>query len=151
MSIALMFHVLGVVIWVGGMFFAYIALRPVAAQILQAPERLRVWGGVFARFFPWVWLSIVAIFASGFFMILAKGGYGFAVNHINVMLGVGVVMLMIFGHVYFAAFKRLKRAVAAEDWQTGAAKLSQIRTLVGLNLILGLLNVAIATAGIWFD
>lgn len=146
-----MFHVVGVVIWVGGMFFAYMALRPVAAKTLQPPERLRVWSGVFGRFFPWVWGSIVAIFASGFFMIVAKGGYGFAVNHINVMLGVGVVMLMIFGHVYFAAFQRLKRAVAAEDWQAGAANLSQIRTLVGLNLVLGLLNIVIATAGVWFD
>lgn len=32
MSLALALHVLAVVVWVGGMFFAYMTLRPVAAE-----------------------------------------------------------------------------------------------------------------------
>jgi len=37
-------------------------------------------------------------------------------------------------------------AVAAEDWPAGAAALGQIRKLVGINLIVGLVLVAIASA-----
>jgi len=56
-------------------------------------------------------------------------------------------MMLLFLHVYFAPFKRLKLAVAAADWPAGAGKLAQIRLLVGINLLLGLLVVAIASGG----
>src|SRR5680860_621195 len=56
------------VVWVGGMFFAYVVLRPAAGAL--APEtRLELWHRVFGRFFPWVWLSIVVLLASGYGMI----------------------------------------------------------------------------------
>jgi uncharacterized membrane protein len=41
----------------------------------------------------------------------------------------------------------LKRAVAAGDWQAGARSLAQIRVLVGINLLLGMGVVAIASGG----
>ena len=37
MAIAIPLHLLAAVIWVGGMFFAYMALRPVAASLLEPP------------------------------------------------------------------------------------------------------------------
>ena len=58
-------HLFGIVVWVGGMFFAYMVLRPVAADVLQPPERLRLWNGVFSRFFNWVWLAIGGILVRG--------------------------------------------------------------------------------------
>ena len=36
----LMAHILGVTVWVGGMFFAYMALRPASVELLETPERL---------------------------------------------------------------------------------------------------------------
>ncbi len=47
-------HVLAAVLWVGGMFFAWMVLRPAAVAVLQAPERLRLWAEVFRRFVQWV-------------------------------------------------------------------------------------------------
>ncbi len=44
-------HVLAATVWVGGMFFAWMVLRPAAVAMLQAPERLRLWTDVFRRFF----------------------------------------------------------------------------------------------------
>ena len=55
-TLALTFHILGAVVWVGGMFAAYVCLRP-AAGALEAPQRLKLWRGFFAKFFPWVWVS----------------------------------------------------------------------------------------------
>ena len=144
MTIALFLHVISVVIWVGGMFLAYVAVRPAAAEVLEPAQRLRLWTGIFRRFFPWVWASVVLILGSGFAII---GQMAAVPVYVLVMTVIGVVMSMIFMHVYFAPFGRLKRAVAAADWKGGGAALNQIRVLVGTNLALGLLNIAVAILG----
>jgi uncharacterized membrane protein len=139
-------HVLGVVVWVGGMFFAYMALRPVAAGVLEPPQRLKLWAGVFGRFFPWVWLSVILILASGLHMLMVFGGFQ-APHYALTMLLLGVVMMLIFAHVFFAPYKKLKRAVAGQDWPTGGAALAQIRLLIGINLLLGLLTIIVVFVG----
>lgn len=144
MTLALFLHVISDVIWVGGMFLAYMAVRPAAAEVLEPPQRLRLWEGVFRRFFPWVWTAVVLILGSGFLMI---GMLAAVPLYVIVMAVIGVLMSMIFLHIYFAPFARLKRAVAAGDWKSGGAALGQIRTLVGINLILGLVNIAVAVLG----
>jgi len=63
------------------------------------------------------------------------------------MTVIGIVMSLIFLHIYFAPFARLKRAVAAQDWTAGGAALNQIRLLVATNLTLGLINVAVGVLG----
>lgn len=146
MGIALLLHLLGVVVWVGGMFFAYMALRPVAASVLEPPQRLNLWAGVFAKFFPWVWLSIALILGSGLYMWMALGGMAAPV-YIWVMIGLGIVMMLIFAHVFFAAFKKLKRAVAEQAWPAGGAALGQIRMLIGINLSIGLITIVVAIVG----
>ncbi len=150
MGIAILLHVLAVVVWVGGMFFAYIALRPVAASQLEPPARLKLWVGVFGKFFPWVWAAIILILISGFAMIPALGGFAAVGLHIHIMLGLGILMMLIFFHVFFALYKRLKQAVAAEDWPAGGQKLAQIRMLVGINTLLGLITAAVGAAGNYF-
>ena len=144
MTIALFLHVISDVIWVGGMFFAYLCVRPAAVESLEPPQRLRLWTGIFRRFFPWVWGAVVLILLTGFAMM---GQLAAVPVYVIVMALLGVVMSMIFMHVYFAPFARLKRAVAAEDWKAGGAALNQIRILVGVNLVLGLVNIAVAMLG----
>ena len=148
MSIALSLHVLSVVVWVGGMFFAYMVLRPVAAVQLEVPRRLTLWAGVFSQFFPWVFLAVGLILATGLLMLInGFGGIRSASIDLRLMLGTGIVMMMIFLHVYFAPFRRLKHAVSVEDWTAGSRHLAQIRMLIGINLIIGLLTVVIAAGG----
>lgn len=145
---AILLHVIAVVIWVGGMFFAYMVLRPIAATQLEPPARLTLWAGVFGLFFPWVWVSIAVILATGFWMIFAFfGGMGNVGMNVHLMLTLGIVMMLIFFHVFFAPYGRLKRAVAAQDWPAGGKALSQIRMLVGTNTIIGIITIAIASGG----
>ena len=149
MGIAVMLHVVAVVIWVGGMVFAHAFLRPVAASQLEPAQRLPLWVGVFKRFFPIVWICVITILITGYGVILAyypDGMKGLAM-HINLMMGLGIVMMLIFMHVFFAPYKRLKKAVEAQDWPTGGKALTQIRHLVGINMIIGLITAAIATGG----
>lgn len=145
--IAILFHLLSVVIWVGGMFFAYMAMRPAAAQTLEPAQRLTLWAATFKRFFPWVWLSIFTLLSSGFYIIARFGGFAVVGTYVHIMLALGVLMMLIFGHVYFAGFSRLKSAVAAQDWKAGGNALAKIRILIGLNLSLGIVTVFVAILG----
>jgi uncharacterized membrane protein len=146
MTLSLFLHVLSVVVWVGGMFFAYMALRPVAASVLEPPQRLTLWAGVFGKFFPWVWVSVALILLTGLHMLMVFGGAA-APHYALTMLVLGVVMMLIFGHVFFAPYKKLKRAVAGQDWKAGGAALGQIRKLIGINLSIGLLTIAVVFLG----
>lgn len=143
-------HLLGVIVWVGGMFFAHFALRPAAAEVLQPPERLRLMFGALGRFFTWVEGAIVVILASGIAMMVLLGGSKgmFAVPpYIHLMFTLGLVMMAVFGHIRFAAYKRMGLAVTASDWPAAGAALMQIRKLVTFNLCLGLIVSVIGAAG----
>jgi len=147
MEIARWLHVLAVVVWVGGMFFAYVVLRPAAATLLEPPQRLPLWQATLKRFFVWVWIAVGLILGSGAWMIHVLGGFTSLGAHVHLMLGIGVAMMLIFAHVFFAPFARLTRSVQAQDWKAAGAALSQIRRLVGLNLLLGLITISVATIG----
>ena len=87
-ALAVTLHLLSVVVWVGGMFFAHQCLRPVAAGQLEPPQRLRLWVGVFGRFFPWVWISVVLILASGYGMVfMVFSGFGSGKTEATVVEG----------------------------------------------------------------
>ena len=147
MAIALTLHVLAAVVWVGGMFFAYMALRPAAAT-LDPSVRLPLWVRTFGRFFPWVWLAILLLPASGYWMIFGVfGGFAGAGLHIHAMQGIGILMILIYLHVFFAPYRRLRQAVTTQNWPEAGRRLGQIRVLIGLNLLLGLATIVVAVAG----
>lgn len=148
MALAISLHVLFVVLWVGGMFFAHQCLRPVVAEQLEPPLRLRLWVGVFGRFFPWVWVAVSVILLTGLWMVFAwfQGFKGLPLYG-HLMFTLGLVMTGIFVYVFFVPYKGLKTAVSAEDWPVGAQHLARIRRLVGINTILGIITIAIATGG----
>jgi len=148
MTFAITLHVLSATIWVGGMFFAWMALRPVAASLLEPPVRLTLWRDVFSKFFPWVWLCVVSLLGSGYWMALTLfGSFANFPLFVNLMQGLGILMMLIYGHVFFALYLSMKRLIAAEDWPAAGGKLGKIRFLVGLNLILGLVVVTVGVAG----
>jgi uncharacterized membrane protein len=130
------------------MFFAYVALRPVAASFLDPPQRLPLWAKTFARFFPWVWIAVILLPLSGYWMIFAFfGGMTNAGLHIHIMNGLGTLMILLFLHLYFAPFRRLKEALIAQDLAEASRRLNQIRQTIAVNLSLGLIVIVIASAG----
>jgi len=146
MSIALVFHLLGAIVWVGGMFFAHMALRPAAAELLPPAVRLPLLKGVLDRFFRWVWMAIVAILVSGYWIFLGlwKGQAGL---HVHLMQGVGLLMVAVFLFIYFRPYQAMGRALAAAELPAAAAEMATIRRLIGVNLILGLSTSVIARIG----
>ena len=148
MVIALPLHILASIIWIGGMFFAYMALRPVAATLLEPPQRLPLWSQVFARFFPWVWIAIIVLPATGLWMVYSVfGGFGQAGLYIHLMAGIGTLMILLYLHLFFAPYRRLNQALAANQLPEAGKRVAQIRLIIAINLTLGLLVTVIASAG----
>jgi len=151
LSYAIALHALAALIWVGGMFFAWMVLRPVAAAGLEPAQRLPLWAGCFERFFPWVWGAVVLLPATGYWIIFAVfGGMGGVGVHVHIMNGLAIVMIALFLTLWFVPYRQFRRAVAGADWAAGAKRLGVIRRIIGINLIIGLATVAIASGGRWF-
>jgi uncharacterized membrane protein len=142
MDAALFAHLASVVIWVGGMVFAHFCLRPALADV--SPQlRLPLIEAVFGRFFNWIGGSVIAILISGGFLMSRFGGAQ-APWQIHLMAALGVVMMLIFGHVRFAVFPRIRRAVQAQRWPDGARAVDTMRRLVLINLVLGIATIVAA-------
>lgn len=144
-------HLLAVLIWVGGMFFAYMVLRPAAVDVLQPPERLRLWNNVFQRFFKWVWGAVGAILVTGLYMIYQYGGMAQVPLYVHIMLLLGLAMTAIYIYVFFACYVPLSLHVAKERWKDAGEMLGRIRKLVAVNLTLGLLTVSVVVVGMTWN
>ena len=147
MSILLTVHVLATVIWVGGMFFSYVILRP-ASAVLDGPDRLALWRDVLSRFFNWVWAVVIAIIVSGYGLVYGYfGGMGNVGVHVHLMSVTAWLMIAVFLVAYFLPFRRFKAALYDGDGPGAARHMIAIRRLILTNLILGLLTTALGTAG----
>lgn len=146
-TIALALHLLTALIWVGGMFFAIMVLR-LAVGELEPPVRAPLWGRVFQKFFPWVWMAVIILPLTGYWMIFAVwGGFANLPIHAHIMHGLGLIMIAVYLHLWFAPYKRFRAALAAEDIPTAGANLNQIRILVTVNLVIGLVNAVVGSTG----
>lgn len=146
-SIALALHLLAALVWVGGMFFAIMVLR-LAAGELEPPVRAPLWGRVFAKFFPWVWMAVILLPVTGYILIFGVwGGLHNMPMHAQLMHGIGWIMIAIYLHLWFAPYKRFRAALAAGDIPAAGANLNKIRILVTVNLVIGLINAVIGGTG----
>ena len=134
------FHLAAAIVWLGGMALVILALRPAAIACLAAPERLALMSEVLRRFFSLVWISVALILASGFWM-LSMTDMKLAPKGWHAMSGLGLLMCLIFAHIWFAPFRKLKAAVLAADWPAAGKALGQIHPLVVTNFVLGWLAV----------
>ena len=146
LSLALVLHLLAVVIWVGGMFFAHMALRPAANELLEPAQRLPLMLTVFDRFFPWVWGSVIVLLVTGFWVFLGvfQGKVGV---HVHIMSTVGLVMSVIFAFIYFLPYRKMGSSIEAGDLAAAGKSLALIRKLILTNLLLGMSVSALGLAG----
>lgn len=137
-------HVLCAVIWVGGMFFAYVVLRP-SLSVLEPIQRIALHTQIFRRFFLVVWHVMPLILLSGYAMALGPyGGFEHLAWNVNVMQVIGLIMSAVFVVIVFGPYARFRRTT---DRATAAANVDRIRKLIGVNLVLGVVTVIVATLG----
>ena len=141
-------HLIAGIVWMGGMTFMLLALRPAALATLEAQPRAVLMGQVFKRFYLLVLLAVVALFSTGTHLYTATfraaklaTGQGSVPLGWNVMLVLGILMMLIFGHIYFAGFKKYKRSVAAGEWPLAAKAAGLMHTMTLVNFSLGWLAI----------
>lgn len=148
LSIALVLHILAAVIWVGGMFFMYVCLRPVLGVQLKPEVRLPFIEAVLARFFRWVWAAVIILPVTGFWLAFMRfGGVSQWPLYIHLMMALGILMILLYLHVFFAPWRRLKQALIQEDIGEAARRLDQIRKIIAANLTLGIVVIIIGAGG----
>jgi uncharacterized membrane protein len=147
LAIAKMLHVLSFVIWIGGMFFAYNALRPVAAILLKPNQRLPLMSQVLNRFTAWVWLAVILLWLSGVWLILLYGGMAKVQPYVHAMMLLATIMTFVFLYLVFGALRGLKQSVANKNLKSAAKFLARVRWVIFTNLSLGLLTIMIAIVG----
>ena len=145
---AKLLHLIAGIVWIGGMTFMLFALRPAVILTLEAQPRAMLMGAVWKRFYALVLVAIVALFATGTHLYtatfraarLASGEGGVPLGW-NIMLVLGITMILIFGHIYFAGFKKYKRAVSAAQWPLAAKAAGLMHTMTLVNFTLGWLAI----------
>lgn len=141
-------HLLSAVLWVGGMYFVLFALRPALPGLESAPERPKLMRRVLARFLPAVAVSVLLLIATGYAMLFLKfGGFAGLPLYVNLMQGLGWVMILLFAYLYHVPWLRFRRAVDDGDLQNAPAHLERIRLIVQINLLIGIAVVVIAATG----
>ncbi len=149
-STATAVHALSAIIWIGGMFFAYVVLAP-SLSMLSPQDRIHAWSEIFPRFFQWVWIAVLALPATGYARVFINfGGFSSVGIHIHIMQFLGLIMIALFFFLYFVPYKAFFRAVDAQDWAAAAKCLGTIRRIIGVNLVLGLITSVVGETGrIW--
>jgi uncharacterized membrane protein len=63
------------------------------------------------------------------------------------MHALGLLMMALFVYLYYRPYPVLKQTVSAEDWSAAGTALNRVRHIVLINLVLGLVLIAIVYAG----
>jgi uncharacterized membrane protein len=134
-------HVLCAVIWVGGMFFAYVVLRP-SLSVLEPIQRIALHTQVFRRFFLVIWHAMPLSLITGFAVLFGfYGGMAYVEWNVHLMLLLGLIMSAVFLLIFFGPYARFRRTT---DRATAAAAIDRIRKLIAVNLVLGIVTVVVA-------
>ncbi|MEO8924469.1 MAG: CopD family protein [Caldimonas sp.] len=147
-------HLLSIIVWIGGMFFMHVCLRPAAAEVLEPPARIRLMHAAMRRFFDVVTVAILVAALSGGAMVgiasreARRSGLTFNMPlDWYVMIALFIVMLLVFTHIRLALFRRLEAALAVEAWPDAARAITSIRLEVVINLVIGVFIVVIVRLG----
>ncbi|HEY9198243.1 MAG TPA: CopD family protein [Gammaproteobacteria bacterium] len=147
MAIPVTLHLLAAVIWVGGMFFSLLVLRPCCME-MEPPVRLALMSKAVTRFFKWVWLAVGTLLLTGYWMTFVNfADFADLHWHIDAMLMIGNLMAVIFLVAFFGPYQKMRAALASGDNPGAGARLNDIRRLIMANLSLGLPLVIIGSLG----
>ena len=142
-ALAIIFHLVAINIWVGGMFFIIIVLGKVVST-LEEPAQLDFWQHTLKRFFVWVWFAVTGLLATGSGMIFYRfGDLTITPWYILVMASLGISMIIIFMVIYFIFYRNFEREFNAGNIEGSRYQLHMIRRLGILNMVLGFCVVVV--------
>ena len=105
-------HAIAATLWIGGIFFAFRALRPAAQEVLQPRERLHLWRAAYRKFFQLVWVLISILLVTGYYQLFFSfGGFANSQPYLHLMHTIGLIMVGAFFYLYFSLYCRLCRLI----------------------------------------
>lgn len=144
-TVLLAVHLLGAVLWVGGIGFVILVLRP-SMPSLDPVARLVLHNQVFHRFFKIVWHLMPIVLLTGYAMVFGVfGGFQTVPWPVHVMHLTGLLMSALFLAIFFGPYRALQAAGRAGDAAAGAAAMARLRPMAVANLVLGVITVLVAT------
>lgn len=145
-AIAHAVHQIGVLIWVGSLFFVRLILLPVTSTVKNHMVRMRLRLEAYKRMFRWGWVGLVLTLGSGLLLITSMESVSLPL-HVQVMASIAAIMFLLHLAGYLAFLLNMDVAVA-EERLIGAAKNNfWIRKLIWVNLFLGLVAAILGAAG----
>lgn len=150
-AIAIIFHLVAINIWVGGMFFIIMVLGKVVST-LEVTEQQAFWQHTLKRFFFWVWLAVVGLLGTGIGMIFYR--FGDLANtpwYIFVMASLGISMVVIFIVIYFVFYRNFQSELKAGNIDSSLYQLRIIRRLGIVNMVLGFCVVVVIGGSPYFS
>lgn len=146
--IALGLHGIAATLWIGGIFFAFVALRSAAAEVLEPQHRLILWRATYRNFFRFVWVFVVILLITGYYGLFSRfGGFADSPPYVHLMHTIGLIMVGIFCHLYFALYRTFSRLIDDNDTISAPVLLKKIRLLMASNLVLGIAITAVGICG----
>jgi len=145
-SVAIALHAIAATVWVGGMFFVLVVFRP-AVQTLEPASRAAMMSITLKKFFPWVWMAIIVLLLTGYWLVGAFGGFGSVPAYVHIMHLLGWIMVALFGYMYFKPNKAFRVALEKDDKDQAMKALGTVRNIVLINFGIGLAIIAIVTGG----
>ena len=142
-ALAIIFHLVAINIWVGGMFFIIIVLGKVVSTF-EVPAQQAFWQHTLKRFFFWVWLAVIGLLGTGIGMIFYRfGDLAITPWYIITMACLGISMVVIFMVIYFVFYKNFEREFKAGNIEGSRDQLRMIRRLGIVNMVLGFCVVVV--------
>jgi uncharacterized membrane protein len=127
-------HLLCVVLWVGGMAFLLLTLRP-SVNSIDASARLVLQGAVYRRFFRTIWQVMPMAIVSGLLLLILSYSHKVLPWEVMVMQTGGVLMAAIFIGMVLVPNKHFQAKLAAGT--ATAEDVAPIRRLIWLSLGIG--------------
>ena len=141
-------HAVAATLWIGGIFFAFMALRPAAQEILQPRERLHLWQVAYRKFFRLVWLLITILIATGYYQLFFRfGGFVNSQPYLHLMHTIRLIMIVAFCYLYFSLYGKLCRLIDTEDISAASDTLKKMRPVMATNLFLGIVVTVVGVCG----
>ncbi|MDR1854867.1 MAG: CopD family protein [Azoarcus sp.] len=140
--LALFLHLVGVVLWVGGMAFIRVCLISPALTGAQ-------WAEALERFFPLAWMSIALIVVSGGFMLSVTGAANAPWAWLAMSV-LGTAMIIVFASIRFGPWVELRVALARGGLAQAQARaaIARIEKRLDVTLALAILTATMATLGL---
>ena len=136
-------HAIAATLWIGGIFFAFMALRPVAQEVLQPREQLHLWRAAYRKFFPTSMGAHKHSFSYGLLSALFQiRGFANSQPYLHLMHIIGLIMVGAFFYLYFSLYGRLCRLIDTEDISAASDTLKKMRPVIAANLFLGIVITA---------